>query len=490
MLFSGVEVESRMVRYYPYGALGAHVLGYTGPVTQDVLDAQTKDDNTQYEHGDSMGKDGAELSFEGILQGMHGERVYRVDVEGNTIGIISESEPVAGGDVCLTIDAKLQQQTDRIISEIITAARQGNDPDADSGALLVMDVPTGGILAMSSFPSFTPSDLSGGISEELWAQLMSKDSKYPLSNRAIAGVYPAASTFKPFISMVAQQNEFVKEDTYHECTGFWDPYGEQWGQRCWSYPYGHGTLGLEDAIKMSCDVYFYNIGAQFYEKWSAQPEDSRDNLLQKGLSDWGFSKRSGIDLPGESPGRLPDSEWKWQTFADTPEDAMWQPGDMSNMCIGQGDLLVTPLQLVNAYSAIARGYFIKPHIFHSVVDKDGNTIVEHKVQKSDEQPPFKPEYRARVIDGLKRVVQREGVFNDLPVEMAGKTGTGEQAGKGLLSWFVGYAPVDDPQYCVACVIEQGGSGSGTAMPAVHHTLAYIYDVELGPIVAGANTAER
>lgn len=501
-LFEGVNVESLTVRYYPYGSLGAHVLGYTGPVTEEFLDSQTGDEPIPYERGDIIGKDGAEATFERNLQGMHGRRTFKVDAAGNTTEQIEEALPVSGDDVVLTIDAALQRETDKILMDVINKVRAESEfVNCNAGALVCMDIEDGGILAASSYPTFQPSELSGGISTELWEELTSEESGYPLTNRVVSGLYPAASTFKAFTSFAGMQNNMILDDTTHYCSGWWDEYGETWGQRCWIYPAGHGEMDLESAIRVSCDSFFYYVGAAFYEEWRAgeeeekerrkeDPEYDRPNPYQEYLRTWGYGSLTGVDMPGEAIGRVPDAAWKREAFSDTPEEALWQPGDMTNMVIGQGDLLVTPMQICNSYAAIARKKFIKPHVFHQVVDPEGNVIVAYTPEEVEVQPEFTEEQRARVIEGLKRVVLDDAKFEAIPVPVAGKTGTAEVAGKDEFAFWVGFAPADEPKYCIACVVEQGGSGNAVASNAVVQTLARIYNVDAGDMILSGTVNER
>ncbi|MDR2672799.1 MAG: penicillin-binding protein 2 [Coriobacteriales bacterium] len=492
-LFEGINVESRTVRYYPYGSLAAHVLGYTGPVTEDFLKSQTGNEPIPYHSGDIIGKDGAELTFEKILQGMAGTKTYKVDASGNPSEVIAQTEPVNGDDVALTIDANLQRETDQILIDVISAARStGGHSDCNAGALICLDIEDGGILAASSYPTFFPAELSRGISTDLWAELNSEQSGYPLTNRVISGLYPAASTFKAFTSMAGLQNGIVVDDTQHYCNGYWDEYGEQWGQRCWIYPRGHGTVGLEEAINVSCDIFFYSVGAAFYERWYALPEVDieRPNAFQDYIKTWGFGTQTGVDMPGEALGRIPDAAWKQQAFSDTPEEAMWVPGDMTNMCIGQGDILVTPLQLCNGYCTVARRKIVTPHVFYRVTDATGAVVVSYENKEVASQPIIEPAYADRVVEGLKRVAIRETAFNRVPVELAAKSGTAEVAGKDDYSWFVAYGPVESPKYCVACVIEQGGGGSSAAINGVAQTFARLYDTDIGQITVYRETGER
>ncbi|MDR0888439.1 MAG: hypothetical protein LBM21_00905, partial [Coriobacteriales bacterium] len=235
-LFSGVTVDTATTRIYPYGAVGCHVLGYTGIVTQADLESVNSNSAIQYQSGDTIGKDGAELAFEDILQGVAGTRTYKVDSSGNIGAVLSEVAPTTGNDVCLTIDIDLQAHTDQILSDLIAKAKVTGHPNACAGALVCMDVTDSGILAASSFPTFDPSQLIGSISDATWSKLTSDSSNYPLTDRVIAGQYPAASTWKAFTSMAGLNNGVIGDGTTFDCEGIWTAYGAQWAQKCWIYP--------------------------------------------------------------------------------------------------------------------------------------------------------------------------------------------------------------------------------------------------------------
>jgi len=491
-LFQGVNIEQRIIRYYPFGALGAHILGYTGPITETELATLGTQDDFQYESGDTVGKNGAEFEFESQLRGTRGVRTYLVDSAGTPTELIKEDAPTVGSDVCLTMDARIQRETDRIILASITAAKGAGYQNASAGAIVCIDIKEGGILAASSYPTFNPTDLSGGISNDLWNQLNSEAAGNPLLNRALSGGYPAASTFKAFTSMTGLQHGVIQDDTEFYCAGLWDYWGKQWAKECWIYPGAHGSLPLEEAINQSCDSYFYNVGAAFFEQWDALPgpDVSKENVFQDGLKTWGFGNLTGIDLPNEYQGRVPDAAWKADWFKDTPEEAVWLGGNMADLCIGQGDLLVTPLQIANGYATLARKGAIKPHVFYKTIDNKGNTIVSAEQVPSDYQPDIDDKNHGRVLNGLERMIRRVGVFDVLPVTLAGKSGTAEVAGKDPYAWFVAFGPVEDPQYCVSCVIEEGGEGSVSAILGVLHTFAAIYNQDIGDYVTLAKTSER
>jgi penicillin-binding protein 2 len=283
----------------------------------------------------------------------------------------------------------------------------------------------------------------------------------------------------------------IKKNTTHDCKGIWDDYGEQWSQKCWIYPNAHNIETLEGAIRDSCDIYFYNVGADFYEQWrkQPQPDDQRPNPFQDYVRTWGFGSQTGVDLPGEAKGRIPDASWKAQAFSDTPEDAVWRPGDMTNMVIGQGDILVTPLQIANGYCTVARGSLLTPHVLMQVQDAQQKPVVSWQ-QPSITQPTFDPAHLARVRTGLRLVIETKSQFDGFPIVCAGKSGTGQATNKDDYSWFVAYGPVKKPKYCVACLVEQGGGGSTTAIEGVLHTLAAAFKVDVGEMEALADNGER
>jgi penicillin-binding protein 2 len=491
-LFKGITVEASATRFYPFGSLAAHVLGYSGPVTQEELQAAPDDSGLDID--DSIGKAGAEYAFQSYLAGTKGKRVFQVDVHGNPVKLIEEVAPINGEDVCLTIDLDLQKACDRILPQIIASAHTIGRQWCNAGALVALDIETGGILAMSSYPTYRPESFTQGISQDLYDELSSKESDYPLINRVTSGLYPAASTFKAFVSMAGFKHGLIEPHSTAYCKGFWDEYGSQWAQRCWCYPDGHGTMDYEESINISCDIFWYDLAATFYRRWQQMPgeQPDRPNEFQEVLREWGFGSRTGLDGLYEEPGRVPDAAWKRETFWATPEVYDWYPGDMTNISIGQGDLLVTPLQICNGYAGIARRRMLKPHVFHRVLDEHGNIKVSYEVRESDIQPTFEMKDIQRLEEGLRRVVERYGgPFHDIPVTIYGKTGTGEIASaKQACSWFVSYAPAEDPKYCIACLVEQGGAGNSVAMQAVQQVWAALYGIDIGPVQAGLGTAER
>ena len=459
--FPGVEVRVQAVRRYPQGKLAAHVLGYAGEANDSELSAE----GSTLVPGDIVGKAGAEAQFENVLQGDRGSRMLEVDARGTPHRVIEDIAPVAGRDVQLTIDSKVQKVTEEALAQAMVDAHRAGFPKARAGAAVAVDVKTGEVLAMASMPSYDPKIFLGGVSEKQWKRLNNKSSEYPLTNRVIQAQYPAASTFKAMTGLAGLQYKVVTPVTTFVCKGRWIDMGKQWPKWCWDHG-GHGAESFVSAISDSCDVYFYNVGYEFYKQGGEQ--------LQKFSRKYGFGSDTGIDLPGEASGRVPDKEWKASYNEDYPEMQRWLPGDTVNMAIGQGDLLVTPLQLVDAYAGIANGGDVmKPHVFRQVLGPDGKPVLKaERVVAFETKTPAS--HLATMKSSLVRVTQSGtavGAFRTFPVTVAGKSGTAQVAGKDDMAWFVAFAPAKNPKYCVAVVVEEGGHGGSVAGPVARQMLA-------------------
>ena len=486
-VFPGVSVETRYIRQYPNGSLAAHVLGYAGTISEEEL--QETHEGMQYESGDVVGKAGAEAAFENVLQGTKGQRTYKVNSDGTPIAVMSEVEPDTGNDVMLTIDAEVQEIAEYALQEAFAIAIGTNHYKASRGAIIAMDVNTGAIIAMASAPTYDPNEFVGGISADVWDKLNSKKSGYPMTNRAIAGQYPAASTFKAFTGLAGLTDGLVDKKIKFDCQGTWTGMGEKYPKKCWNLS-GHGKLNIYDAISESCDVYFYEIASRYWDIRKERPE-----ALQDYLKSWGFGSKHGIELAGELEGRIPNEEWKKEYFWETPEDAQWVPGDLANMVIGQGDILVTPLQIVTGYAGIATGKLPKPHVLLEVLSKDGQVVIPEKVEESDFHPKFSKEDLKTIQDALRLVVTEGGatsVFSDYPIKVAAKSGTGETGSdkRDDYAWFCGYGPIDKPQYACVCVVEEGGGGTPVAGPAVRRVLSKLFGLTEEGFVSAADTGDR
>lgn len=472
--FSGVSVQQRSQRSYPQGTLAAHVVGYTGTVTAEQLEASGSDDSSvQYKSGDVVGQAGVEAMYESILQGIRGEQTVYVDSNGKILQSSTKIDPQSGSDVVLTIDSGIQKAAEDSLEKVLTELRQkGKNPAG--GSVVCLDCTNGEVLAMASAPTFSPSIFVGGIANSDWEGLTNEASNYPLLNRAISGQYPSASTIKPFTSFAALDNGIATPQSGYVCNGWWTGLGETYGMWCHNHD-GHGGLNLQQGITFSCDVVFYEIGKGFSNS------SNKDGMQQK-FRQYGFGSATGIDLPSEAVGRVPDAAWKWDYFSSLPDaDREWHPGDYCNIAIGQGDILVTCLQIAHAYSSIAnRGPVFKPHVLKCVKSNIGNgSVIDYKVSQTDDISE-EDDYRDLVERGLEGVIYEESEsqaahWTNLNVKVAGKTGTGEQTSVGRnICWMVAYAPADDPKYVVAANVDGGDWGSTTAMLVARDVLGQIY----------------
>lgn len=481
--FEGVTVVDRTEREYPYGTLACHVLGYTGTITAEQLEAQDSEERDEgsivYETGDIVGQAGVEAQYESLLQGVRGEQTVTVDAAGNVTGQVGEVPPRSGTDIRLTLDVNIQRACEEGLAYAISISKQFGYNEAGNGAMLCLDCTNGEILGMASTPTYDPSVFIGGISNDAWSQLNGDESGNPLLNRAIGGQYMSASTIKPLSALAGLEYGVYSSTRTTTCTGYWTGDGEAYGKWCWDHS-GHGVMTLEDGIIYSCDPVFYDIGHDFfYDK--DNPEG-----LQEMFRRWGLGSTTGVDLPSEQAGRVPDAAWKKEYFSDySDEDRTWNPGDMSNIVIGQGDLLVTPLQMACAYMGIANGgKEYTPHVFLSALARDGEGGDSYRYNETGSKERLTAEVDSAYLDlvhsSLKRMIYEESAtlaahFSSLPVTVAGKSGTGEKAGQDPYGWFITYAPYEDPKYVVCGVLEQGGFGGSSTVYGVRDVLGQIYN---------------
>ena len=514
----GVTVHDDYVRNYPKGEVAAHVLGYTGAITQEEL----KQEAFKGLSNDSVvGKSGVEVYYEEVLRGEAGKQVYNVDAlgrivpegsrvdslgrfvdeNGNPIEVDPSDElpdrvqdPVPGQDLALTIDLDLQRVAEAELDAAIERA-QGAGYAGTGGAAVAMDPRNGKILALASRPDFDPELFVGGISGvremETYQYLTSEYANDPFMNRAITGGQPAASTFKPFTGLAGLTFGVIDAYTTVTDTGeCWLPAGVQVG--CWqswrenspNYEYlgPHGTQNFAEAIKDSNDKFFYQVADWI---WNATDDE---NWLPRFYERFGFGHLTGIDLAGETAGRVPTRAGEKELYAalGNPDEAYWSVGDWVNLSIGQGDLLVSPIQLARGYAAIYNGgTLVTPHV-GGEVRQDGK-VVEEISPEPVGQVDVDDYYLENALQGLRGVTEdggtAESVFKGSELDVSGKSGTGE-APKGYVNWFVGWAENQEQPMIVVVMIEGGGAfetGSEmTAGPAVRHILEAFYGVEQSP----------
>lgn len=478
--FEGVSVETRTVREYPYGALGAHVLGYTGTPTETQL--KTNTDGRDIKATDTVGLSGIEAYYDGLLAGDHGTRRVMTDAAGNIVDIESQTQAQKGSDIFLNIDATVQYAADRALANMIAPRGDIGTGKGVAGAVVALDVRDGSVVAMASFPTFDPSNFTGGIPQQIWDLYNTEQSHAPLNNRAVNGQYAAASTFKAFTSMAGLHYGFADSERIWNCQGSWDGFDTGAPQNCWDKD-GHGWMNLHNGITESCDVVFYEIAKCFYDYGPDGPKytgELSETALQDYISKYNFGKQTGIDLVNESAGRVPTPAWKAEQWRNVPSEAAWRGGDYTNMIIGQGDVLVTPLQVAAAYGGIATGKIMRPQLLREVHNARGDVVVSMELEVIAE-PDVNTEHLDFVRDSLRDMIlsngQVAGYFQSAGVAAAGKSGTAEHTDRADDGWFVAYAPYDDPHYVVACIIEQGEGGSTSAAPVVAQVLGACMDAE-------------
>lgn len=481
--FPGIKVEELPVRHYPNGQMAAHLLGYVGEVSDEQLAKETFKD---VKLGDLVGKDGIEYQYNSTLMGIKGKQIIETNSKGRPTRSVKTTKPVPGNSIVLTIDEEIQKATEDALDKAVKASRTQYDKNfkkhylGTAGAAVVLNPKNGQIIAMASSPSYDPRLFIGGITEKQWKGLNSKEAHAPMNNRAYTSLYPPASTFKPFTAFAALQESIINTSTPFNCKGAWRAWNQTF--KCWSQK-GHGTSSIVRALTVSCDVFFYNTGALLYRNKKHDGES-----LQYWARKFGFGKKTGIPMPNEggtrdinqTAGRVPTKKWKaaFNRMNDR-KFQIWYPGDTINMSIGQGDLLVTPLQLANAYSAIANGGTLyKPQILKDIVSPHGKSKKLFK-KETNSKVKIKPQALAAIRQGLRSVVGGEGTasgaFSGLPVKVAGKTGTAQMKGKQDTALFVGYAPYDNPKYVVAVIVEEGGHGGSVAAPAARAIFSAIFN---------------
>ncbi|HEX9376628.1 MAG TPA: penicillin-binding protein 2 [Actinomycetota bacterium] len=507
--FQGVNVQEQTVRDYLHGELAAHLIGYVGPVSQEQLnDPRYHDDAPD----DIVGKSGVEVAYEQYLRGTKGSIMYQVDSSGRNLGPVGHTPAVAGDDVFLTIDQKVQHLAEVSLGKGIKAARTFG-LKATAGAVIVMDPNSGAMPALASWPTFNPSVFATGNSREI-NKLFPKDasSKNPCPNgcpifdRATQATYPPGSTFKPFVALSALRRGYAKMKGPHSAINCPAAYqvpgteGEEPPKENWE-PVDHGYISLAHALVISCDTVFYQLGWRNWTDWYNYESDDNHPVvdkLQNDLRTLGFGRPTGLDVPGEKSGVIPDAAFKAEHYADSPDKYAknWQPGDFINMSIGQGDVAVTPMQLATAYSALANGGTVyRPHLVEKVTSANGETVVDNK-PVANGHLPFTQKQLDYVRNALTGVVGPEGTassaFATFPkdrIPIAAKTGTAEVNPFEPYSWFAAMAPANAPQYVVVAIVEQGGHGSQSAAPIVRRILDGLFDLPLTEPTTGSRSVD-
>jgi len=443
----GVEIQAESVRVYPFKRAAAHALGYVGRADIE----QNEEEPYHYYLPEVAGRSGLEKVLDPYLRGEEGGRLLRVDATGYRRYDFKQREPQPGRDVMLTMDMRIQQIAERVLGE-------------DAGSVVVLDPRNGDVLALASNPGFDPNEFVPSIPARLW-ETLNTDERAPMLNRAVAGGYAPGSTFKTVTALAGLESGRCDPNEHHNCPGYF-----QLGRatfRCW-YHAGHGSIPLRRAIEQSCNIYFFHMGLEI-----GQPR------LHEMATRMGLGAKTGIDLDFEIAGLVPDDRWKRRTQNDA-----WRDGDTCNVSIGQGALVVTPLQMASLTSVIANGgKLYRPRLVRGVREFGDGPF--------SQQPPevvrdmnWDPAHIQLVREGMRDVVNgTRGTARRvaLPgISIAGKTGTAEFGRKDERkrhAWMIAFAPFDAPRYAVALLVDEGISGGETAAPRMRELMRGIFEAD-------------
>jgi len=446
--FPGVDIKQRLVRHYPYNELAAHVVGYVGRINEAEMKTLSAE---EYQGSTHVGKLGIESSYETELHGKTGYAEIETNVQARPLNTLNETDAVQGVNLYLTLDMDLQKTAYDELAPY-------------NGAVVAIDVKTGGVLVFASRPSFDPNPFVAGIANDAYQALQSSEAQ-PLYNRALRGLYPPGSTLKPFVALAGLEHNTVTPSQRFLCPGYYQLPNVDHKYRCWKKT-GHDWVNVNKAITESCDVYFYRLA-------SALGIDDMHNFLQK----FGFGEKTGIDLVGEKSGLLPSREWKFEQKKQS-----WYPGETLITGIGQGSNQVTPLQLARATATLAnRGNVVTPFLVDKIVS---GTQTRPGPETHKDIIPLKKSNVDTIVSAMVDVVHSErGTAHDLKKDfnylMAGKTGTAQVLGikqnakynENAIEFkyrdhalFIAFAPADDPKIAVAVIAENGGHGGSVAAP--------------------------
>ena len=451
--FPGFDIRARLFRNYPFGDVASHAIGYIGRINDaDLKKIDSANLTSNYKGTDHIGKLGIEGSYEAELHGTTGTEQVEIDAGGRAIRSLAKSEPIAGNNLKLTLDIKLQKLAEEAFGDF-------------RGALVAMEPHTGEILAFVSKPGFDPNLFVDGIDPVNW-NLLNTSLDKPLTNRALSGQYPPGSTIKPFMALAALENGKRTPEYSIVDPGQWFLPGVARPFRDWKKD-GHGVVNLHKSIVVSCDTYYYGLG-----------NDLGIDRIHAFMTPFGFGRKNGIDVEGEQPGLMPSQEWKQKRL-----NQKWYAGDTISVSIGQGYWLATPLQLATATAILANGGTqVTPHMLKEVIDAKSGAKRAYK-PPAQAHLSFKPENLQLVRQGMIDVLQPGGTAWRAAIgatyRIAGKTGTaqvvgmkaGEKYNEKLVkerfrdhALFVAFAPADDPKIALALLVENGGHGGSVAAP--------------------------
>ncbi len=516
--YPGVDAAPVAIRNYPgnAGVNGAHVLGYIGPLTEDDL---TNGVGKLYFRSETIGKSGLEIEYDSYLRGIPGIKTLIVDRKEAITAQGQNTAPIAGNHLVTSLDARLQGAVEVALADAVKRGR-ANGYTSDSGAAVVMDVKTGRILALASYPTYDPNAFEKGLTVAQAADLFSEKKAVPALSRALQGLYAPASTFKS-VSLIAAAAAGYDLNAAYKC-----PAEVQVGNRAFQNfeSKSQGTMGLKKAIAVSCDTIWYQIA---FDEWlrdgGLRPKAKPNDYFFKAAQGFNITQRVGIDLPAESSSRLADRDYKksWYTankdfycnYKDRATKAQQttfllllakencvdgdkiRAGDAVNFSIGQGDTVVTPLKLAQMYAAIANGGTIWQMLVGKAIVKTDGTVVKTMTPKRLGTLPVAQSTIKFLHSALREVVisgTGAGVFSGFPIEVSGKTGTAEVFGRNLngslkdnTSWFASFGPSKNPRYAVVMMVSQGGFGASTSGVGVRKIYETLFGVKGNKVIPGA-----
>ncbi|MFH0819202.1 MAG: penicillin-binding protein 2 [Patescibacteria group bacterium] len=457
---SGVHCLPVAKREYIEPLAMSHAMGYIGRINVDEIKEYEKG---EYLNSDNIGKSGIESYYESTLKGVYGKKQVEVDSSGNEIKVIAQKDPEPGDDLILSIDLELQKKAYEAIE------KYSHEQDAKGGALIALDPRNGEVLALVSWPGFNSNDFINGIDYDAYQKLLNDPNK-PLYNKAVSGEYPSGSTFKLIVASAALQENVITKNTTVNSTGGIPV--NQWFFPDWKAG-GHGETDVIKAIAESVNTFFYLAGGGYY--------DAATNLVSGGLGIeridhyaelFGLNIISGIDIAGEKTGFLPTKDWKKTVKAEN-----WYIGDTYNASIGQGDILVTPLQVADYTAVIANGGTLyRPHLVKEIVNETGE--VQEMIGEQVINSNFVNQQNLNIVkQGMKAaaVWGSAKALTNLSVSSGAKTGTAQHGGDGKNhSWFTAFAPYDNPEIVITAIIDEGGDGTEAALPAVYEVLDWYF----------------
>jgi len=484
--FAGVELKTRLARFYPYGLSAVHALGYVGTLSEADL---KRVDAEQYAGLATIGKTGLEYSYEGTLHGTVGHREVMVNAEGRSVEATGQGglplrrrEPMAGNDLYTTLDIDLQNVAEQAL-------------EGRRGAVVAVDPWTGDVLALASLPTFDPNKFARGISAPDYRALL-EDLDRPLFNRVLRGIYPPGSTIKPMMALAGLEYGVIEPEDRRQCPGYFRLPGSSHRYRDWR-KHGHGSVDMIEAIMTSCDVYFYGLASTL-----------GITRIHDAMTKLGFGAPTGLDVDGERGGLVPSAEWKKKAFRKK-ELQVWFPGETVITGIGQGYWLVTPMQLANAAAVVAtRGRHFRPRLVAAVRDAKTGRVQRREPVALPPVEIADPAHWDAIIEGMVAVTSGPRgtavvASRGAPYRIAGKTGTAQVFTIGQTekynekeiderlrdhALFIAFAPADDPKLAVAVLVENGGHGSSVAAPVARALFdAYLIGRMPGPKPAAGAT---